>query len=204
MSGVHDKRQPAPVAARARALADVLSEKQLVPEGFLETVVDSATEQWSPRNGARVVARAWLDSDYRKRLLDDGTAACAELGYAGPQGEYIVALEDTPALHNVIVCTQCSCTAWPVLGLPPDWYKRPEYRARVVREPRPVLRELGLELPADVAIRVWDTTAETRYMVLPLRPPGTDGWSEEQLAALVSREAMIGVALVTVPAPDRR
>jgi len=199
MSSTYRKQQPAPVAARASALADVLLEKQLVPEGFLESVVASATEQWSPRNGARVVARAWLDSDYRTRLLDDGTAACAELGYAGPQGEYIVALEDTPTLHNVIVCTQCSCTAWPVLGLPPDWYKRPEYRARVVREPRPVLRELGLELPADVAIRVWDTTAETRYIVLPLRPPGTDGWSEEQLAALVSREAMIGVALVTAP-----
>ena len=151
-----------------------------------------------PRNGARVVARAWLDADYRKRLLDDGTAACAELGYSGPQGEYIVALEDTPTLHNVIVCTQCSCTAWPVLGLPPDWYKSPEYRARVVREPRPVLRELGLELPASVAIRVWDTTAETRYMVLPLRPSGTEAWSEDQLAALVSREAMIGVALVDV------
>ncbi|MFN2424980.1 MAG: nitrile hydratase subunit alpha [Candidatus Binatia bacterium] len=194
--------QPAPAAARAKALADVLAEKHLVPEGFLESVVANATEQWSPRNGARVVARAWVDPDYRKRLLEDGTAACAELGYAGPQGEYIVVLEDTPTLHNVIVCTQCSCTAWPVLGLPPDWYKRPEYRSRVVREPRPVLRELGLELPDDVAIRVWDTTAETRYMVLPLRPTGTGEWSEEKLAALVSREAMIGVALVSLPPGD--
>jgi len=194
---------PAPVAERAQALVDALTDKQLVPEGFLDSVVASATEQWSPRNGARVVARAWLDPEYRKRLLADGTAACAELGYAGPQGEYIVVLEDTPALHNVIVCTQCSCTAWPMLGLPPDWYKRPEYRARVVREPRPVLRELGLELPESVAIRVWDTTAETRYMVLPLRPAGTENCKEEELAALVSREAMIGVAMVELKTRDR-
>ena len=136
----------APPAARAKALVDALSEKQLVPEGFLDRMTGTV-ESWSPRNGARVVARAWSDPDYRKRLLADGTAACAELGYAGPQGEYIVVLEDTPAVHNVIVCTQCSCTAWPVLGLPPDWYKSPAYRARVVREPRRMLREMGLELP---------------------------------------------------------
>jgi nitrile hydratase len=190
-----DREQPASPAARAAALVKALSEKQLVPEGFLDKAASRA-ESWSPRNGARVVARAWVDPDYRRRLLADGTAACAELGYSGPQGEYIVALEDTPDLHNVIVCTQCSCTAWPVLGLPPDWYKSPEYRARVVREPRPLLREMGLDLPASVAIRVWDTSAETRYMVLPLRPTGTEGWSEEQLAAIVTREAMIGVALV--------
>jgi nitrile hydratase len=196
MNPTHRRQQPAPVVARTKALLELLSEKQLVPEGFLETVVANATEEWSPRNGARVVAHAWLDLDYRSRLLADGTAACAELGYAGAQGEYIVVLEDTPSVHNVIVCTQCSCTAWPVLGLPPDWYKSPEYRARVAREPRPVLRELGLELPASIAIRVWDTTAETRYMVLPLRPSGTDGWSEKKLAALVTREALIGVALV--------
>jgi nitrile hydratase len=185
----------APPAARAKALVDALSEKQLVPEGFVDRMTGTV-ESWSPRNGARVVARAWSDPDYRKRVLTDGTAACAELGYAGPQGEYIVVLEDTAAMHNVIVCTQCSCTAWPVLGLPPDWYKSPAYRARVVREPRRVLREMGLELPDGVAVRVWDTTAETRYMVLPLRPAGTGGWSEERLAALVTREAMIGVALV--------
>jgi nitrile hydratase subunit alpha len=185
----------APPAARAKALVDALSEKRLVPEGFLDRLASTA-ESWSPRNGARVVARAWSDPDYRKRLLVDGTAACAELGYGGPQGEYIVVLEDTPNVHNVIVCTQCSCTAWPVLGLPPEWYKSPAYRARVVREPRRVLREMGVELPDGVAVRVWDTTAETRYMVLPLRPAGTEGWSEERLAAIVSREAMIGVALV--------
>jgi len=185
----------APPAARAKALADALSEKHLVPDAFLDRMTNTV-ESWSPRNGARVVARAWSDPDYRKRLLADGTAACAELGYAGPQGEYIVVLEDTPDVHNVIVCTQCSCTAWPVLGLPPDWYKSPAYRARVVREPRRVLREMGLELPDGVAVRVWDTSAETRYMVLPLRPAGTEGWSEERLTALVTREAMIGVALV--------
>ena len=196
MSG-RRQEPPAPPAARAKAVADALAEKKLVPEGFIEMVRERASEDWSPRNGARVVARAWVDPEYRKRLLADGTAACAELGYAGPQGEYIVVLEDTPALHNVIVCTQCSCTAWPVLGLPPDWYKRPEYRARVVREPRRVLHEMGLDLPEGVAIRVWDTTAETRYMVLPVRPAGTEGWSEERLAEIVTRDAMIGVALVT-------
>jgi len=197
MSG-RRRELPTPPADRARALAEALSEKGLVPDGFLDAVRRTAEELWSPHNGARVVARAWVDPDYRKRLLEDGTRACAELGYSGPQGEYIVVLEDTPDVHNVIVCTQCSCTAWPVLGLPPDWYKSPEYRARVVKEPRRVLREMGLDLPESVSIRVWDTSAETRYMVLPLRPAGTEDWSEDQLARLVSREAMIGVARVAV------
>jgi nitrile hydratase len=188
---------PAPPADRVRALVEVLSEKQLVPQGFLDAVASRAGELWTPRNGARVVARAWIDPDYRKRLIEDGTTACAELGYSGPQGEYIVVLENTADVHNVIVCTQCSCTAWPVLGLPPDWYKSPEYRARVVSEPRPLLREMGLDLPESVSIRVWDTSAETRYMVLPLRPTDTDGWSEDQLVEIVTREAMIGVARVT-------
>jgi len=198
MSNPRRRVPSAPPAARAEGLVAALSEKQLLPEGFVDAVASRATEEWSPRNGARVVARAWIDSDYRKRLLADGTAACAELGYSGPQGEYIVVLEDTPDVHNVIVCTQCSCTAWPLLGLPPDWYKSPEYRARVVREPRPLLREMGLDLPESVAIRVWDTSAETRYMVLPLRPADTEGWSEERLAALDTREAMIGVARIDV------
>jgi nitrile hydratase subunit alpha len=189
---------PAEPAARARALADALSEKGLIPEGFIEKVIARA-ESWSPRNGARVVARAWLDTEYRKRLLTDGTAACAELGYSGPQGEYIVALENTQSLHNVIVCTQCSCTAWPVLGLPPNWYKSPEYRARVVREPRRVLLEMGLDLPTSIAIRVWETSAETRYLILPMRPAGTEAYNADQLACLVSREALIGVALVGEP-----
>ena len=156
-------------------------------------------EDWRPENGARVVARAWTDLAFRERLLTDATAACAEMGYAGPQGEYIVALEDTAERHNVIVCTQCSCTAWPVLGLPPNWYKSPEYRARVVREPRPVLREMGLELAAEISIRVWETSAETRYMVIPMRPAGTENFSVDELAALVTREALIGVALASVP-----
>lgn len=193
----HDLQAAEP-AVRAKVLADALSAKGHIPEGFLQKVIARA-EAWSPRNGARVVARAWLDPGYRKRLLADGTAACAELGYSGPQGEYIVVLEDTQELHNVIVCTQCSCTAWPVLGLPPDWYKSPEYRARVVREPRRVLREMGLDLPKNIAIRVWETSAETRYMVLPVQPGRTEEYGEDQLASLVTREALIGVALVGLP-----
>jgi nitrile hydratase len=194
---------PAPAAARAEALRGALAERGHLPDGVLEVIAARAGGEWSPRNGAAVVARAWTDPAYRERLLRDGTAACAELGFEGPQGEYIVVLEDTPAVHNVIVCTQCSCTAWPVLGLPPDWYKSPEYRARVVREPRALLREMGLDVPAEVEIRVWDTTAETRYLVLPLRPTGTEGWDAERLAALVTREAMIGIARVAPPGPER-
>ncbi len=185
---------PASAAARAQALETALSDKQLVPDGFIDSVTTRYVDKTGPQNGAKVVARAWIDPAYRERLLHDGTAACAELGFYGAQGECIVVLEDTPTLHNVIVCTQCSCTAWPVLGLPPDWYKSPAYRARVVREPRALLREMGLDLPESIEIRVWDTTAETRYLVLPLRPAGTEGWSEEQLAAIVTREAMIGIA----------
>ncbi len=189
----------APPAARAEALKGALAAKGILPEAEFENFIRTATEDWNPKNGAHVVARAWTDPDFKARLLADGTAACAEMGYAGLQGEYIVALEDTPERHNVIVCTQCSCTAWPVLGLPPDWYKSPEYRARVVRQPRTVLRELGLELDPKVAVRVWETSAETRYMVIPLRPEGTDGWSEAALAELVSRDALIGIALATTP-----
>ncbi len=182
-------------AARAEALKDELAKQGLLPDSLIEGITKMASEDWDPQNGARVVARAWCDPDFKKRLLTDATAACAEMGYAGLQGEYIVALEDEPDRHNVIVCTQCSCTAWPVLGLPPDWYKSPEYRARVVRAPRKVLSEMGLDLAPDIAIRVWETSAETRYMVIPLRPAGTEGWSEEQLATLVSREALIGIAM---------
>jgi nitrile hydratase len=200
MNNPQRDKQPAAIAERARALQEALEDKGLLPDGFVDNVEAGLDDRFHWRNGARVVARAWLDPDYRRRLLADGTAACAELGFEGPQGEYIVVLEDVPDLHNVIVCTQCSCTAWPVLGLPPDWYKSPEYRARVAREPRPLLREMGLDLPESVEIRVWDTTAETRFLVLPLRPPGTDGWSEQQLAAIVSREAMIGVARIDPPA----
>jgi nitrile hydratase subunit alpha len=189
------KADPAPIAARAAAVKAALFEQGLLSVELHDHIVHLGAGEWKPENGARVVARAWSDPAFKKRLLADATAACAELGYKGAQGEYIVALQDTPERHNVIVCTQCSCTAWPVLGLPPDWYKSPEYRARVVREPRRVLSELGLELDPEVAIRVWETSAETRYMVIPLRPAGTEDWSEEQLAALVTREALIGTAL---------
>ena len=149
-----------------------------------------------PLNGAKVVAKAWTDPDYKARLLADGTAAIAELGFKGPQGEHIVVVENTPAVHNVVVCTLCSCYPWPVLGLPPTWYKDPAYRSRMVREPRAVLRELGLDLEAEVEVRVWDSSSEVRYMVLPERPPGTEDLSEEELAALVTRDAMVGVAEV--------
>jgi len=190
---------PAPVAKRAQAVEEALSTRGLVPDGFLDETVARTRQEFSPENGARVVARAWTDPGYRARLLADGAAATAELGIAPPTSEYLVVLENTPTLHNVIVCTQCSCTAWSVIGLPPDWYKSPEYRARIVRESRTLLAEMGLDLPEDVAVRVWDTSGETRYMVLPLRPAGTEGWSEERLAAIVTREAMIGVARVDVP-----
>jgi len=183
---------------RATAVVEALTAKGQLAEGALEGF-QQIEEQLDWHNGAKVVARAWTDPDYKARLLEDGTAACAELGFEGPQGEYIVVIADTPECKNLIVCTQCSCTAWPVLGLPPDWYKSPEYRARVVREPRRVLSEMGLTLDPDVHVRVWDTTAETRFLVLPLRPEGTEGWTEERLAGLVTRESMIGVAWATPP-----
>ena len=187
-------------AARARALREALDDKKAIPPGYVEAFTKVSSEEWSPRNGARVVARAWTDPAFRERLVKDGTAACAEFNYLGPQGEYITALEDTPTLHHVIVCTLCSCTAWPILGLPPDWYKSFEYRSRVVRESRSLLREMGLDLPESVEIRVVDTTAETRFMVLPVRPKATEGWSEERLAELVTKNVLIGVALPQVPA----
>lgn len=194
MSDPRHPVRPAPIAERVRALEGALTAKQLVPQGFLETAAASAQRELSPKNGAKVVARAWVDPEYRARLLADGTAAIAELGLPTIETQHLVVLENTPTLHNVIVCTQCSCTAWSVIGLPPDWYKSPEYRARLVREPRTLLRAMGLDLPESVALRVWDTTGETRYMVLPVRPAGTEGWSEPQLASIVTREAMIGVA----------
>ena len=191
-------RPKAAIEQRVAATKEALIDAGRITEADLEHFAHMA-QDWRPENGAKVVARAWTDPDFRARLLEDATSACAEMGYAGPQGEYIVALEDTPDRHNVIVCTQCSCTAWPVLGLPPDWYKSPAYRARVVREPRRVLREMGLQLSDEVAIRVWETSAETRYMVIPLRPEGTQSLTEDALANLVSREALIGVALANPP-----
>lgn len=180
---------------RAWALFQVLKDKDLIPDGYLEGLTDMMANQFDPANGARVVAKAWVDPEYRALLLRDGTAACAQFGYTGPQGEYIVALEDTPTFKNVIVCSLCSCTNWPVLGLPPEWYKSFEFRARLVREGRTVLRELGTTLPDDMAVRVWDTSAETRYLVLPMRPAGTEGMGEEQLRKLVTKDVLIGVAL---------
>jgi nitrile hydratase subunit alpha len=194
------ERPPAaPIAERVRALEQALAEKELIPEGFLERRVAQAEENFDAKNGARVVARAWVDAAFRARLLADGSAAAAELGFRAANSDHLVVLENTETVHNVIVCTQCSCTAWSVIGLPPDWYKSPAYRARVVREPRALLRQMGLALEEDVAVRVWDTSGETRYMVLPQRPAGTEGWSEERLAAIVTREALIGVARVSLP-----
>ena len=156
-------------------------------------MVEAYARDIGPMNGARVVARAWVDPDYRQRLLADGTAAIAELGFGGPEGDHIEVVENTPAVHNVVVCTLCSCYPWPVLGLPPNWYKSPPYRARMVREPRALLEEMGCEVPDGAEIRVWDSSAEMRYMVLPQRPAGHEAATEQELAALVSRDAMIGV-----------
>jgi nitrile hydratase len=184
---------------RAEALEALLEERGVVSAQAIDAIVRRYEEDVGPMNGARVIARAWVDPDYKRRLLEDGTRAIAELGFGGPQGESMVVVENTPAVHNVVVCTLCSCYPWPVLGLPPSWYKEPAYRSRVVREPRAVLAEMGLELPPELEVRVWDSSAEIRYLVLPERPAGTEGLDEEALAALVTRDAMIGVARVTAP-----
>jgi nitrile hydratase len=198
----HDHQAvPSDPSLRAKAFESLLVEKGLVDRAALDTIVDLYETKIGPRNGARVVARAWVDPEYKKRLLTDATAAIAELGYAGGQGEDMVVLENTPDVHNLVVCTLCSCYPWPILGLPPVWYKSAPYRSRAVIDPRGVLREFGLELPDEVEVRVWDSTAELRYLVLPERPAGTEGMSEEELAALVTRDSMVGVVKVTVPAP---
>jgi len=184
---------------RVRALESLLVEKGLVDPAALDAVIDTYETKVGPRNGARVVARAWADPDYRARLLKDATPAIAELDYAGRQGEHLVAVENTPALHNMVVCTLCSCYPWPVLGLPPVWYKSAPYRSKAVKDPRGVLRDFGFELPEGTQIRVWDSTAEIRYLVLPLRPAGTEGWSEERLVSLVTRDSMIGTGLPKQP-----
>ena len=186
-------------AVRAEALASLLIERGLVDQGTMDNFIKAYEQSVGPMNGAKVVARAWTDPGYAERLLADGTTAIAELGFKGPQGEHIVVLQNTPKVHHVVVCTLCSCYPWPVLGLPPSWYKDPSYRSRIVREPHAVLAEFGLELGDDVEIRVVDSSSEVRYMVLPMRPAGTDGLSEEQLAALVTRDAMVGVAEVAAP-----
>jgi nitrile hydratase subunit alpha len=195
----HDEHghHPAPltdVERRAAALESLLVEKGIVDPAFVDAVVEAYSSDIGPMNGAKVVARAWLDPEYKTRLLADGTAAIAELGFGGPEGDHIVVVENTPDVHNAVVCTLCSCYPWPVLGLPPDWYKSPPYRSRMVREPRAVLAEMGCDVPDDVELRVWDSSAEIRYLVLPQRPAGTDDLSEDELAELVTRDAMIGVA----------
>jgi len=187
------------VQLRVKALESLLTEKGLVDPAALDELIDTYETKVGPRNGARVVAKAWVDPEFKGRLLADATATLADLGYIGRQGEDILVLENTPKVHNLVVCTLCSCYPWPVLGLPPVWYKSAPYRSRAVLDPRGVLREVGVELPDDVEVRVWDSTAELRYLVLPERPPGTEGLSEEELAALVTRDAMIGVARVEAP-----
>jgi len=198
----HDHQAvPSEVALRVKALESLLVEKGLVDRAALDAIVDTYETKIGPRNGARVVARAWVDADYKQRLLTDATAAIAELGYGGGQGEDMIVLENTAQVHNLVVCTLCSCYPWPILGLPPVWYKSAPYRSRAVIDPRGVLKELGLELPEDVEVRVWDSTAEIRYLVLPERPQGSETMSEEALADLVTRDSMVGVAKVTLTKP---
>ena len=197
--GHHHPLEQSEVELRQQALEALLAEKGLVSTDAIDAVVSYYENDVGPQNGARVIARAWVDPAYKARLLTNGTAAIAELGYGGEQGQTMVVVENTPELHNVIVCTLCSCYPWPVLGLPPTWYKSAPYRARVVAEPRAVLLEFGLELPAETQIRIWDSTAEVRYLVMPERPPGTDGWTEDELADLVTRDSMIGTARALEP-----
>jgi nitrile hydratase subunit alpha len=185
---------PSDPTLRVKALESLLVEKGLVDRAALDAIVDAYEHKIGPRNGARVVARAWVDPAYKQRLLTNAAAAIGELGYSGPEGEQMLVVENTPKVHNLVVCTLCSCYPWPVLGLPPIWYKSAPYRSRAVIDPRGLLREFGLQLPDDVELRVWDSTADLRYLVLPERPPGSEGLSEEALAAQVSRDSMIGTA----------
>lgn len=185
---------PSDPALRVKALESLLAEKGLIDQAALDALIDTFENKVGPRNGAQVVARAWVDAAYKQRLLENAPAAIAELGNHSLHDEHLVVLENAPGVHNLVVCTLCSCYPWSVLGLPPVWYKSSAYRARAVMDPRGVLREFGLELPEETEVRVWDSTAELRYLVLPERPAGTEGMSEEQLAGLVSRDAMIGVA----------
>jgi nitrile hydratase subunit alpha len=205
MSGSHDgghHPEPlSPVEARAKAIESLLIEKGLLSADAIDQVASTYEKDIGPLAGARAVARAWVDPQFKKRLLDDATAALREIGIGGLQGEHMVAVENTPKVHNVVVCTLCSCYPWPVLGLPPGWYKSPPYRSRIIKEPRTVLAEFGVKLDPTVEVRVWDSSAEIRYLVLPERPKGTEGLSEGELAELVSRDSMIGVAKIEM---DRR
>lgn len=188
-----------PTALRVRALESLLIEKGYIDPAALDRLIETYEHKVGPRNGARVVARAWSDPGYRDWLMRDATAAIHALGYVGRQGEHMVAVENTDTVHNMVVCTLCSCYPWPVLGLPPVWYKSPPYRARAVIDPRGVLAEFGVSLPQSVSITVWDSTAEVRYLVIPQRPAGTDGWDEDRLATLVTRDSMIGTGLALSP-----
>jgi nitrile hydratase len=194
MHGHDHQVVPSDLALRVKALESLLVDKGLVDPKALDALIDRYENKVGPRNGARVVARAWVDQGFKQRLLADGTSTIAEFGYGGAQGEHIVVLENTPKIHNVIVCTLCSCYPWSVLGLPPVWYKSAPYRSRTVIDPRGVLREFGLDLSNDVEVRVWDSTAELRYLVLPERPAGSENFDEASLAKLVTRDSMIGVA----------
>ncbi len=195
----HSGSELSEVELRVRALESLLTEKGYLDPAALDEIIDVYENRIGPRNGARVVARAWTDPDYKSRLLEDATAAIADLGYTGRQGEHMVVRENTPEVHNMVVCTLCSCYPWPVLGLPPVWYKSAPYRSRAVIDPRGVLGEFGVTLGAGVEVRVWDSTSEMRYLVLPLRPEGTEGWSADQLADIVTRDSMIGTGIVAAP-----
>ena len=195
----HGHSELSPTQLRVRALETILTEKGYVDPAALDILIETYEKKVGPRNGARVVAKAWTNPEYRVWLLKDANPAVASIGYAGRQGEHLVVLENTPARHNMVVCTLCSCYPWPVLGLPPVWYKSAPYRSRAVVDPRGVLRDFGVALPAETEIRVWDSTSEVRYLVLPMRPAGTDGWSEDQLAELVTRDSMIGTGLPKLP-----
>jgi len=193
----HEGSELSPIALRVKALESLLTEKGFIDPAAVDAIIETYEKKIGPRNGAHVVARAWMDLAFADWLKRDATAAIASLGYAGRQGEHMVALFNTPALHNMVVCTLCSCYPWSVLGLPPVWYKSPPYRSRAVKEPREVLKEFGVVLPKDKEVRVWDSTAEIRYLVIPERPAGSEHMSEDELAALVTRDSMIGTALVT-------
>ena len=192
------------IAERVEALESLLVEKGMVNPQLVDKVIHHFETEVGPLNGAKVVARAWTDDAYRERLMDNATRAVAEFGFGGIGGELLIAVENTPTVHNLVVCTLCSCYPWSVLGLPPTWYKQPEYRSRAVSQPRTMLAEMGVELPADVQIRVWDSSAEARYMVIPQRPAGTEAWNEQQLADLVTRDSLIGVGLPLSQAPQGR
>ena len=198
------QQPPSDMALRVKALETLLTERGVVDPEAVDAILDFYEHKVGPRNGATVVAKAWTDPQFRSRLLVDATETLRELGYLGLQGEHMVALENTGTVHNVVVCTLCSCYPWSVLGLPPSWYKSHAYRSRVVMEPRTVLREFGVELSDDIEVRVWDSTAEVRYLVVPQRPAGTEGLDEADLAALVTRDSMVGTAVLADVAPERR